>query len=182
MKITSIKCIYVQTYIFFCLCFSLFTRNSPMLNMSTKGLFANWLSNILSPNACFWSIPSYTELCLARVTSLGKGRITNGRCLCMGLIQSLLRTFLPPCEQVQARILYDVRKVGGRIQLSGHSIYLDLSTVDCKNQSGEPKPETPPTWNSESGSNIHFGFFSPIIAGILFPKPNLTNIITIKIF
>ena len=161
MKITSIKCIYVQTYIFFCLCFSLFTRNSPMLNMSTKGLFANWLPNILSLNACFWSIPFYTELCLAHVTSLGKGRITNERCLCMGLIQSLLRTFLPPYEQVQARTLHDVRKVGGRIQLSGHSIYLDLSTVDCKNQSDEPKPETPPCWNSESGSNICFVLFFP---------------------
>lgn len=86
MKITSIKCIYVQIYIFFCLCFSLFTRNSPMLNMSTKGLFANWLSNILSLNACFERIPSYTELCLVHVTSLGKGRKTNERCLCMGLI------------------------------------------------------------------------------------------------
>lgn len=93
MKITSIKCIYVEMYIFFCLCFSLFTRNSPMLNMSTKGLFVNWLSNILSLNACFERIPSYTELCLVHVTSLAKGKKNKWKVLVQGLINSFLRTF-----------------------------------------------------------------------------------------
>ena len=112
------------------------------------------------------------------------GQCENERwkCLCIGLALSLLGTFSPPCEQVQAKILQDERKIGERIQLSRDQSLSEILPINAKISQLWPDQKHHPGELQNQGQIYDYGFFPLIAAG--FPpqkKWYLTNVTTIQL-
>lgn len=130
LKITSIKCIYVEMYIFFCsLFFFISTRNSPMLNMSTKWIVCKLIvkysfSECWENTFLYWTLLGPCDFC--------QREKNKWKVLVQGLINSFLRTSSTIWTSPGKNPGYYVRKAEGRIHYLGHSIYLVFPPLDFK--------------------------------------------------